>query len=138
MAESLLSGVRVVEVAHPLTEYAGLVLAGLGAEVFLVEAPEGSTTRRREPRVPGAGESGRGSMAFLARNVGKTSVIVDPESPDDTRLLADLCLRSDLVLAAEGSSLCSRFYRSQLLCRSWRAERCPVGPPTSSCPDFLR
>ena len=29
----LLDDIRVVEVAHPHTEYAGLVLAGLGAEV---------------------------------------------------------------------------------------------------------
>ena len=41
MSEALLSGYRVVEIAHPLTEYAGLVLAGLGADVYLVEPPQG-------------------------------------------------------------------------------------------------
>ena len=47
--EGLLSGCRVVEIAHPLTEYAGLVLAGLGADVYLVEPPQGSATRNRNP-----------------------------------------------------------------------------------------
>ena len=35
MSNGLLAGLRVVELAHPLTEYAGLVWAGLGAEVLL-------------------------------------------------------------------------------------------------------
>ena len=44
MGDALLRGYRVVEIAHPLTEYAGLVLAGLGADVYLVEPPQGSAT----------------------------------------------------------------------------------------------
>ena len=71
MSAALLRGYRVVEIAHPLTEYAGLVLAGLGADVYLVEPPQGSTTRQRNPRVPGAEDSARGSIAFLSRNTNK-------------------------------------------------------------------
>ena len=103
MSKGLLAGLRVVEMAHPLTEYAGLIWAGLGAEVLLVEPPDGALARRRRPRVPESGESTRGSVAFLARNTNKKSVVVDPEDADDVALLRGLCARADIVFDAEGS-----------------------------------
>ena len=104
MAGGLLEGLRVLEVGHPLTEYAGLIWAGLGAEVWLVESPSGAATRQRRPRLPNAGDSPRGSAAFLARNVGKKSVVVDPDSADGLQLLRQLCRHSDVVFDAEGSA----------------------------------
>ena len=101
----LLANLRVVEIAHPLTEYAGLVLAGLGAEVCLIEPPQGSPTRAREPRVPGAGASSRGSIAFLARNANKRSVVIDPEAAADRELFARLSRRADVVLSIDGHPL---------------------------------
>ena len=98
----LLRNLRVVEMAHPLTEYAGAVWAGLGAEVWLVEPPGGATTRYRRPSVPGV-ESPRSSLAFLARNTNKKSVVVDPADPTQVRLLRDLCDRADVVLDADSS-----------------------------------
>ena len=103
MSNGLLAGLRVVELAHPLTEYAGLVWAGLGAEVLLVEPPDGALARRRRPRAPGAGESTRGSLAFLARNTNKKSVVIDPEDADDVAVLRGLCARADVVFDADGS-----------------------------------
>ena len=44
-----LHGVRVLELADETGEYAGRVLAGLGADVVKVEPPEGETTRRIGP-----------------------------------------------------------------------------------------
>ena len=99
----LLDGVRVVEIAHPLTEYAGLIVSGLGADVWLVEPPSGAATRRRLPRVPNAGESTRGSVAFLARNMGKKSVVLDPASAEDRQLLLNLCSSADVVFDADQS-----------------------------------
>ena len=98
----LLRNLRVVEMAHPLTEYAGAIWAGLGAEVWLVEPPGGAATRFRRPTVPGA-DSPRSSLAFLARNANKKSVVVDPGDPVQVGLLRDLCQRSDVVLDADGS-----------------------------------
>ena len=100
----LFDGVRVVEIGHPLTEYAGALWARLGAEVYLVEPPEGAETRRRLPRVPGAGESSRGSMAFLARNVGKRSVVFDADSVRDREALLTLCDSADVLLDTDGSA----------------------------------
>src|SRR5262245_38304683 len=51
MPAGLLGGMRVVEVPNATTEHAGRVLAELGAEVFLIEPPEGSPTRARRPHV---------------------------------------------------------------------------------------
>ena len=99
----LLAGVRVVEVAHPLTEYAGALMARLGAEVYLAETPEGAETRRRLPRAPEAGESTRGSLAFLARNAGKRSAVFDRASDADRTALLALCDSADVLLDADGS-----------------------------------
>ena len=104
MAGGLLEGLRVLEVGHPLTEYAGLIWAGLGAEVWLLEPPSGAATRQRRPRLPNAGDSPRGSAAFLARNMGKKSVVVDPTSAEDLQLLRHLRQHSDVVFDAEGSA----------------------------------
>ncbi len=99
---SLLDGFVVVEFAHPLTEYAGHVLAGLGATVWLVEPSAGSDTRQRRPFANGASES-RKSIPFLARNLNKKSVAIDRNSDADLRLLQDLLCAADVVLDASTS-----------------------------------
>lgn len=102
-SDPLLAGVRVVEIAHPLTEHGGRILAGLGAEVLLIEPPAGALTRQRSPRVPGSETSTRGSIAFLARNASKKSVVLDPTDADDAAKLAGLIARSEIVLDADTS-----------------------------------
>ena len=103
MGHGVLSGLRVVELAHPHTEYAGLLWAACGAEVFLVEPPAGAASRRRRPRLPNAGESPRGGIPFLARNANKKSVVIDPRDAADVALLERLCERADVVFDADGS-----------------------------------
>ncbi len=99
LQQAILAGLKVVEIAQPLTEYAGCVLAGLGADVLLVEPPAGATTRHRLPRMPDAAPaSTRASMDFLTRNVNKRSVVIDPTQTKDQQLLIDLCNRADIVL----------------------------------------
>jgi crotonobetainyl-CoA:carnitine CoA-transferase CaiB-like acyl-CoA transferase len=93
----LLDGIVVVELADPLTEYGGSLLAGLGAEVILVEPPGGAATRLRRPFAPGATAS-RQSIPFLARNAGKKSVALDPEDSTDIATLARLLEHADGIL----------------------------------------
>ena len=102
-ANSLLDGVRILEIAHPLTEHAGRLFAGLGAEVLLIEPPGGALTRHRLPRLPNADDNDRGSIAFLARNANKHSVVIDPNDAGDLALLADLVVRSHLIIDADSS-----------------------------------
>ena len=47
-----LDGLRVLEVASPFTQYCGKMLAELGAEVILVEPPDGSLVRQVPPLNP--------------------------------------------------------------------------------------
>jgi len=84
MSVALLPHARVVEVADPTTEYAGRMLAEVGAEVFLVEPPGGAVTRRRRPHVTGADETRR-SIPFLARNADKRSVVLDSTVSEHVR-----------------------------------------------------
>lgn len=100
--QRLLGDVTVVEIAHPLTEYAGLILAGLGADVWLVEPPHGASTRQRRPLAPAASES-RQSIPFMARNLGKKSVTIDPSDAGERETLRRLLARADVVLEHEST-----------------------------------
>ncbi len=98
----LLDGFVIVELADQLTEYGGLLLSGLGAEVYLVEAPGGAPTRARGPFVPGL-ESSRRSIPFLARNAGKRSLTFDPDNAAEMMQLGQLMESADGVIAGANS-----------------------------------
>jgi crotonobetainyl-CoA:carnitine CoA-transferase CaiB-like acyl-CoA transferase len=102
MAEGLLAGRRIIEVADPLTEHAGRVLAELGAELYLVEPPQGSPTRQRRPFAATRDQSRR-SIPFLARNAGKRSVLLDANSAHDRSAFAELAASADALLLPGGS-----------------------------------
>lgn len=88
-----LAGIRVVEItrytAGPL---AGMLLAGLGAEVIKIESPGGEEPRRWTPQFDGA------SGYFINHNAGKRSVTLDLRKPAGQRHLLDLVGQSDVFL----------------------------------------
>ena len=102
-APGILSGVRVLEMADETAEYAGLMLAGLGAEVVKLEPPEGAGTRRIGPFLADQPGPER-SLHFWAYNRGKKSVVATLESAEGAALLAGadvlLTSRRDLDVAA--------------------------------------
>jgi crotonobetainyl-CoA:carnitine CoA-transferase CaiB-like acyl-CoA transferase len=104
MPGGLLSGMRVVEVAHATTEHAGRTLAELGAEVYLVEPPGGSPTRARRPYAATSDPSRR-SIPFLARNAGKRSVVIDAACADDRAAFQALAAAVDILIAPAGALL---------------------------------
>ncbi|MBV8189486.1 MAG: CoA transferase, partial [Alphaproteobacteria bacterium] len=94
-----LRGVRVLELADETGEYAGRVLAGLGADVVKVEPPEGETTRRIGPflgDVPAPEES----LHFWHYNFGKRSVVVDLDTASGQERFLRLASAADIVLDA--------------------------------------
>lgn len=102
-----LTGVRVVELAHPHCAFAGKLLADAGADVILVEPPGGSAQRRHGPFVDrkqvaaaflGDEEL---SLAFWADNTSKRSVVVDLASGPDRRFFRRLIAGADVFLEAE-------------------------------------
>ena len=86
MATSVLEGVRVVDLAGQPVAAAGRVLADLGADVVLVEPPEGVALRA----LP---------YEWAAWGAGKRSVVVD--GPDDARL-HELLAGADIVIDTPG------------------------------------
>ncbi len=90
---SLLSGVRIIEVANVITgPFAGMVLADLGADVIKVESPDGDQFRRWQ------GESHEVRSAFAAYNRGKRSVVLDLKSAEGCVALERLVATADVVI----------------------------------------
>jgi crotonobetainyl-CoA:carnitine CoA-transferase CaiB-like acyl-CoA transferase len=94
---SFLRGVRIVEVADELGEYAGKVLAGLGAEVIKVEPPGGEITRTYGPFAGDESHPDR-SLYFWHYNFGKKSLVLDLDHPDGQQKFRDLVSAADGVL----------------------------------------
>ena len=80
------------------TPVGGRVLAELGAEVIVVEPPQGSPHRLRPPFVedePGVDRS----LRWWSQNVGKRSVTVDLQTESGVDTLRRLIEGADIVLA---------------------------------------
>src|SRR6058998_2188279 len=100
----MLSGLRVVEIADERAEYAGLLLAGLGAEVIKIEPPEGNATRRIGPFLddqPGLERS----LFFWNYNRNKKSVVLDLREPASCEHLLGLIGCADILLDASCGAL---------------------------------
>jgi crotonobetainyl-CoA:carnitine CoA-transferase CaiB-like acyl-CoA transferase len=96
-AATMLAGVRVIELADEQAEYAGLLLAGLGAEVIKVEPPGGSATRRIGPFLADQPDP-ETSLFFWHFDRAKKSIVLDLETEGDGEALRDLVARADVVL----------------------------------------
>jgi crotonobetainyl-CoA:carnitine CoA-transferase CaiB-like acyl-CoA transferase len=86
MAEGLLAGVRVVDLAGEPAAITGRILADLGADVVRVEPPSGDPLRRQDP------------LRFAAFRAGERSVTATADDPSLTALLA----AADVVIATPG------------------------------------
>src|SRR4051794_20852721 len=97
MADTILGGLRVVEVADEQAEYVGQVLAGLGADVIKIEPSGGSPTRRIGPFFEDI-EGPERSLFFWQYNRGKRSVVVDLDSDEGSSRFDDLVASADVLL----------------------------------------
>lgn len=87
-----LTGVRVIEIPDGKTEMCGRLLADLGAEVILVEAPNGSASRHLEPVVAGV------SLYFATHNANKLSVELDLNELGDKLRFERLISAADIFI----------------------------------------
>ena len=92
----MLETYRVVDLTDDRGNLAAFVLAGLGADVVLVEPPGGGTGRRRGPFASAGGIER--SLTFWGWNRGKRSAVIDLTSEDGHAVLEDLCRRADVVI----------------------------------------
>src|SRR5690348_7468530 len=100
----MLQGLRVIEIADERAEYAGLLLAGLGAEVIKIEPPEGNATRRIGPFLgdePGLERS----LFFWNYNRNKKSVVLDLLTPAGREQMLGLLGGADILLDASCGTL---------------------------------
>jgi crotonobetainyl-CoA:carnitine CoA-transferase CaiB-like acyl-CoA transferase len=89
-----LAGIRVLDLSQVLAgPYAAMLLAGLGAEVIKVEAPEGDISRSMGPPYVG----GTGTL-FLSVNRNKKSLVLDLKRPEGQRALHRVVASADVLL----------------------------------------
>jgi crotonobetainyl-CoA:carnitine CoA-transferase CaiB-like acyl-CoA transferase len=94
-----LDDLRVLEVGDASGEYAGRLLAGMGASVVKLEPPSGAATRAIGPYHEDTPHPDR-SLYFWHYNVGKRAVAVDLARSEGRTLLARLARAADVVVAA--------------------------------------
>jgi benzylsuccinate CoA-transferase BbsE subunit len=88
-------GLRIVDLTGELSAYATRLFADLGAEVIMVEPPNGRPDRGRDP-LPGG--EGYGGAPFIFLNAGKKSVVIDWHSPAGMEALASLVTTAQVVV----------------------------------------
>ena len=73
------------------------VLAGFGADVIVIEPPEGSSARHRGPFV-GDEADPEASLEYWAHNRGKRSVVIDFHAAEGKAQLLDLVRGADILV----------------------------------------
>jgi benzylsuccinate CoA-transferase BbsE subunit len=97
-----LSGLKVLEVAGAFGDYAGKLLADLGADVVIVEPPAGSPRRSAEPFIDDTPAPER-SLTFGYFNTGKRGVTLDLDTGDGAAAFTGLAADVDVVIDGTGS-----------------------------------
>ncbi|MBI5949225.1 MAG: CoA transferase [Chloroflexi bacterium] len=92
-----LAGLRVVELCDEPGQYAGKLLADLGADVVKVEPPGGSSARQVGPFVKGIPGPNR-SLNFWYYNTNKRSAVLDLESADARAAFLALARGADILI----------------------------------------
>ncbi len=95
-----LSGLSVVELASEWAAYAGKLLADLGADVVLVEPPEGHFTRGYGPFAGDEPDPER-SLWFWHYNTSKRGITIDLDTPSGREALLARLDHSDVLLEGE-------------------------------------
>lgn len=93
----MLSPYRVLDLSDERGHLAGLMLAMLGAEVILVEPPQGHPSRFLAPFIADRSD-GDASLTFRSANRGKQSVVLDLNQPLDRARVAELADGADILV----------------------------------------
>jgi crotonobetainyl-CoA:carnitine CoA-transferase CaiB-like acyl-CoA transferase len=97
MPDGALSGIRVLDLAQGSFDYAGRLLAGLGADVIKVEPPEGDPVRTMPP-FPSDDPNPETSARHLHLNAAKRSIALDLDSDAGRDALRRLVAESDALI----------------------------------------
>ena len=97
-----LSGVRVVDFTDGTAGFAGRFLADLGADVVLVEPPEGAASRRAQPQHDGHG------LRFATAHANKRGVVIDKRTAEGRQQLLGLTDGADIFLESHPAGLLTK------------------------------
>ena len=97
---SVLAGIRVVELANERIAFAGKLLADMGAEVILIEPPDGDPSRDYPPFLDDTPGPNR-SLYFWHYHTSKRGITLDLDDAADRSRFARLVGSADVVLESE-------------------------------------
>ncbi len=97
MKAGALAGVRVLDLADESAAFAGRILADLGAEVILIEPPEGGRLRHRAPFLHGQ-PNPEHAFGHLYYNANKRSLVLDPTDPGRRADFEGLIASADVLI----------------------------------------
>ena len=92
-----LTGLRVLDLTGRMGGYCGLLLANLGAEVILIESPDGDPMRREGPFKNDRPHS-EGSISFAAYHTNKRGLVLDLQTEDGQKTFRDLVRHADVLI----------------------------------------
>ena len=95
-----LAGVRVVEIAHERTSFAGKLMGDMGADVIVVEPPGGHATRAYDPFLEDRPGPER-SLHWWHYNTSKRGVTACMDTPRGRELIERLAAGADVLLEGE-------------------------------------
>ena len=101
--ESLLDGVRVLDLSSGTADAVTRLLADLGADVLKVEHPGGNPGRAAPPTLANA------SIPFALRNANKRSAVLDPMEEADFSRFLELAAEADIVVEDGPDGLAGAF-----------------------------
>lgn len=94
---SALEGTVIIESGDERGEFAGVLLASLGAEVIKLEGRRGSNSRRLGPFASPQADAEQ-SLCFHRYNLGKKSVSLEVDHPAARGVLERLAQRADVII----------------------------------------
>ncbi|MGH8014542.1 MAG: CaiB/BaiF CoA transferase family protein [Candidatus Binataceae bacterium] len=97
MLSSALADTFILECGDEHGEFAGVLLAGLGADVIKLEGKRGSNSRRLGPFTT-PDRDPEHSLFFSRYNLGKKSVSLDVDHPAAKEVLERLAARADAII----------------------------------------
>lgn len=102
-----LNGLTVIEIAGTSGYYCSKMMAELGAEVILIEPPEGAALRRAGPFIDSI-DDGEHSMPFTYFCAGKRSVCLDLTQPAGQQELKDLARGASVLIESGAPGLLAK------------------------------
>ena len=97
---SALTGIRVLELSREPVAWAGKLMADMGADVILIEPPDGDPARGYAPFVDDEPGDDR-SLYWWHYHTSKRGITLDLDDPDDAERFRSLVATADVLLEAE-------------------------------------